>query len=73
MKNRFDFEEMIMKFWHVTDDLDMLADIVGETKMDARDQDRLFNVVIGMKELYDYKFSKLFEAFEQMIKEGKIK
>lgn len=71
--NRFDFEEMIMRCWNVTEDIDRVCDILEETTMEARDQDRLFNVVIGMRELYDYKFSKLFEAFEQMIKEGKIK
>lgn len=71
--NRFDFEEMIMRCWNVTEDLSLVCDVFEDTDMQAHDQDRLFNIVNGMKELYDYKFSKLFEAFEQMIKEGKIK
>jgi hypothetical protein len=70
MKNRFDLEENLMKCWHVTDDLDMLAEIVGGTEMNAKDQDKLLNIIIGMKEMYNARFSTTFEVFEELIKNG---
>jgi hypothetical protein len=70
MKNRFDLEENLMKCWHVTDDLDMLAEIVGGTEMNAKDQDKLLNIIIGMKEMYNARFSATFEVFEELIKNG---
>ena len=70
MKNRFDFEEMIMKCWHVTDDLDMLAEIVGDTKMDAKDLDKLLNMIIGMKELYHARFVSTFNVFEDLVRQS---
>jgi hypothetical protein len=71
--DRFEFEEMIMRCWNVTQDLDVVCDVIESCDMNASDQDKLFNIVIGMKAMYDHKFEKLFESFEQMIKDGNIK
>ena len=71
--NRFDFEEMIMSCWNVTTDLDCLCDIIERVDMPATDRDKLFNIVIGLKALYEHKFEKLFESFEEMIEDGNIK
>jgi hypothetical protein len=70
MKNRFDLEDMIMKCWHVVDDLDMLAEIVGGTNMSPKDQDKLLNIIIGLKELYNARFSSTFDVFEESIRQG---
>lgn len=70
MKNRFDLEDSIMKCWHVTDDLDLLGDVIGDIKMDAKDLDKLLNIVIGMKELYNARFSSTFELFEDLVRQG---
>jgi hypothetical protein len=48
----------------------MLADIVGDTKMDAKDLDKLLNIIIGMKELYHARFVSTFNVFEDLIREG---
>ncbi len=66
---RFDFEQQIMDCWHVTDDLNMVYEYVCDNKPD---QDKLANMLLGMKELYHLKFEKLFEQFEQLLKQGKL-
>jgi hypothetical protein len=70
--NRIEFEEMVMDCWQVTKDLDHVCDVIERSDMPAHQQDKLFNIVIGMKTLYEHKFVKLFESFEQMIKDGNI-
>jgi hypothetical protein len=70
--DRFNFEEMIMECWGVTRDLDLLCEIVEKCDMPASEQDKLFNVLFGMKVMYEHKFEKLFESFETMIKDGTI-
>jgi hypothetical protein len=59
MKNRFDLEQNIMAAWNVVDDLKLLLDVV--------EGDKAQNIVIGMIELYQLKFEKLFESFEKSI------
>lgn len=67
MKDRFDLESQIMSCWNVVDDLDLLFEEVTESEQ--LDQDQLSNILLGMKELYQLKFQKLFSTFENSIKE----
>lgn len=73
MPDRFDLEQDIMKCWHVTDDLDLVATMISETNMEAEDQDKYMNILIGMKELYNARFHAMFNTFEVMIQEGQFK
>jgi len=61
MTNRFDLEERIMHCWNLVDDLDYIAELV-------QDNDTAANMVLGLKTLYQAKFEKLWEAFEDSIK-----
>jgi hypothetical protein len=67
MTDRFDFEDNLMKCWHVTDDIDMVANLVAEMELPAKDQDRLMNILIGLKELYNARFSATFGLFEELL------
>lgn len=64
--NQFDMEQQIMTCWNVCEDLDTLSEGVVERNMTT---DNIANVLIGMKDLYQLKFEKLMEQFEDLVKE----
>jgi hypothetical protein len=68
-KTRFDMEQEIMDCWHVTDDINVLLEAVMEKKPTT---DQVANVLLGMHQLYQFKFERLFDTFEQLIGERKI-
>lgn len=66
---RFDLEQQIMNCWGVCDDLDILF----ETSCDrGLTEDQLQNALLGMKTMYQLKFEKLFEIFEQCIRDREL-
>lgn len=67
MANRFDLEQQIMDCWHVVDDLKVLFENVVEDENLTKDT--ISNVVLGLEELYQMKFDKLFRTFEQVTKD----
>lgn len=68
--SRFDFEQQIMNCWTVCESLDDIAEGVLEYEWNS---DKVSNVAIGLKEQYQLRFNKLFNMFEQGIREGLIK
>jgi len=62
-KDRFEFEQEIISCWNVTDDINMFADREDVTAEHWK----------ALAQVYSVKFNSLFETFEAMIKEGKIK
>lgn len=64
--NQFCMEQQIMTCWSVCEDLDTITEGVLERDMTP---DQISNVLIGMKELYQLKFQKLWEHFEAMCNE----
>jgi len=69
LSERFELEQQIMNCWSVVDDLDTLFEEVCEN--DEFTQDQISNILLGLKELYQLKFEKLFRQFEQSIRETK--
>jgi hypothetical protein len=67
LSERFQLEQQIMNCWNVVDDLYTLFEEVCEN--DELTQDQISNILLGLKELYQLKFEKLFRQFEQSIKE----
>lgn len=67
--DRFDLEQNIMRCWNVTEDIDLLFENVMESDMTTDD---IANALLGMKQLYDMKFEKLWANFEQLIKDKKL-
>lgn len=69
MNDRFDLEQHIMKCWNITDDIDVLLKAVCDDEIDT---DKIANILLGMKQLYEFKFNNLFSCFEELLKEKKI-
>ena len=66
--DRFDLEQEIMKCWNVTDDLDtFLHAYLDGPEMSV---DEVSNVILGLSALYQLKFQKLWDTFEQLLKNG---
>lgn len=72
MKDRFDLESDITSAWNVTDDIDMLMESIvdGErfSEMPPHMVDKIANALLGIKELYDMRFERLWNTFEECIK-----
>ena len=68
-KTRFDFEQEIFAVWHITDDLNVLHESVLEKDIS---RDEISNILLGLEQLYNQKFSRLFSTFEELIKNGDL-
>ena len=71
----FDLEQSIMSCWQVLDDIDMVTkhfvddpEWAGE-HFSAQATDALMNKFFGIKEIYELKFNKLWNEFEQVAKD----
>lgn len=71
MKDRFDLEQHIMECWNVTSDVDMLLEAILDSPrfsdMPAEYSDRIANMLLGVKELYEMRFERLWSTFEDCI------
>ena len=63
MSDRFDLEQGIMNCWNVCDDIQLLLD-----SWDKLDEDGKQNFLIGLKQMYQLKFERTFEQFEDCVK-----
>lgn len=68
--DRFDLEQNILKCWNVTEDIDLLYENVMEN--DDMSKDDIANALLGMKQLYEMKFNKLWDNFEILVSEKKL-
>ena len=64
MSDRFDLEQSIMNCWNVCDDIQLLLD-----SWDKLNEDQKQNFLIGLKQMYQLKFERTFEQFEDCIKQ----
>ena len=75
--DRFDLEQQIMNCWSVVDDIDSVYKYVGDHEdfigMDPNHSDKIANLLLGIKCMYDVKFDNMFRTFETLIREKKIK
>jgi len=68
-KTRFDMEQEIFQCWHITDDLNVLHEAVLERDIS---KDEISNILLGLEQLYNQKFSRLFSTFEKLIGNGDL-
>jgi hypothetical protein len=64
--DRFDFEQQIMSCWNVTTDLKDLNEGVLESNLS---KDQISNALMGIEQLYELRFNKLFQQFETLVRE----
>lgn len=69
MRDRFDFEQQILSCWGVTTDMRDLSEAVLENNLT---KDQIANVLLGIQQLYEFRFDKLFLTFEQLVRSGVI-
>lgn len=72
MNDRFDFEQQIIKCWGVCDDIKEVSEHLLDYHESNFTKDRVSNTLIGLAELYEIKFHKLWEGFEDVVM-GQVK
>ncbi len=66
MKNRFDLEQEILECWNVTTDISDVYEYVmnGDgDELSTDERDKVANILLGISQLYELKFDKLFNTF----------
>jgi len=71
--DRFDLEQQIMECWNVTTDLRHVCEYLLDAPLEANREDKIANMLLGMEELYNHKFDKMYRTFEHMTTVGLIK
>ena len=72
MAKLYDLETMIMDCWRVCDDIKVIFEQIGDGERDPT-QDELMNALIGIQQLYQWKFEQLFNKYEDVLKAGQNK
>jgi len=66
---RFELEQAIMSCWNTGEDLKLLSNKVLEG--DITDDD-IANTLIGIERLHDMRCERVFEIFEELIRNGDL-
>jgi len=61
-----DLEPHIMDCWSVCNDLETIFKQVGDGEREPT-EDEMMNTLLGMKQLYQWKFEQLFNTYEKVI------
>jgi hypothetical protein len=64
----YDLEQPIMECWSVCNDLETVFRQIGDGEREPT-QDELMNALMGMQQVYQWKFEQLFFKYEQMLKD----
>ena len=70
MAKLYDLEPLIMDCWQVCNDLEVVFRQIGDGEREPT-PDELMNALLGMQQLYQWKFEQLFFKYEQVIAEGR--
>tara|TARA_R110000824_G_scaffold178065_1_gene357671 strand:+ start:288 stop:512 length:225 start_codon:yes stop_codon:yes gene_type:complete len=68
MAKLYELEPHIMDCWSVCNDIETVFKQVGDGERPPT-EDEMMNVLIGMQQLYQWKFEQLFFKYEQIHKE----
>ena len=71
MKDRFDLENEMHQCNNVVYDLEMLYENILDNpkfEMEPETADRVANMLLGLKELYEMRFDRLHDTFAQTFK-----
>ena len=70
--NRFELEEAMSNLHQIGEDIETIIYAIGDSPI-KHTEDQLLNMLIGMKQLHDTRYQKMWNIFEQLIKNQKIK
>ena len=66
---RFDLEQLILKNWEVVTEIKHLRELISDGKPT---QDQIENYLLGLETIYEVKFNKLWDCFEELCQHQKI-
>ena len=69
--NRFDLEDAMSILHQISEDIETIIYAIGDSPI-KHTEDQLLNMLIGMKQLHDTRYQKMWDTFEQLIKNGTI-
>ena len=72
MKNRHDLEEAIGGMAQLSNDIDTIIYAVGDAPEPAT-EDELLNMLIGVNQLHETRYQKMWSTFEELIKQEDLK
>lgn len=64
----YELEAMILDCWRVCDDLETVFKQIGDGEREPT-HDEMMNALMGMQQLYQWKFEQLFDKYEDVLKE----
>lgn len=67
--DRFDLEQLILKNWEITTEIKHLRELISDGKPT---QDQIENYLLGLETIYEVKFNKLWDCFEELCQHKKI-
>lgn len=68
MTKLYDLEPMIMDCWSVCNDIETVFKQIGDGEREPT-QDELMNALMGLQQLYQWKFDQLFNTYECILHE----
>ena len=68
MSKMYELEPMILGCWNVCNDLEAVFKQIGDGESDPT-QDELMNALLGMQQLYEWKFEQLFNKYEEILRD----
>lgn len=69
--NRFDLEEAMSALHNMGDDIDTILHAYMDSKIKLT-EDGMANMLIGVKALHEARYQRMWQVFEQLIKEKVI-
>ena len=69
--NRFELEDAMSNLNLVGEDIETMIYAIGDCPI-KHTEDQLLNMLIGMKQLHDTRYQKMWDTFEQLIQNGTI-
>jgi hypothetical protein len=66
--DRFDLEQLILKNWEVVTEIKHLREHMETNPT----QDQVENYLLGLETIYEVKFNKLWDCFEELCQNQKI-
>jgi len=69
MTKLYDLEPHIMDCWSVCNDLETVFKQVSDGDLEPT-PDQMMNTLLGMQQLYQWKFEQLFFKYEQVMQKG---
>ena len=72
MKNRFDLEEAIGQMAQTPNDIETIIYAIGDSPI-KHTEDELLNMLIGVKQLHETRYQKMWSTFEEIIRQGDFK